>query len=240
MTAWLREEHPMALLDALYNRILSNVPPKIMIHIQKLLLVLASGWNSAFDDFSGAGGNFIVLCNWLGMTCGDAYAAVDDLLSVLVVPPPDKANCEPLKPFHKSFIDYISDFTRSGFSPHIQDKAQQLKTACAFRVLKEAPDGITLGDVNYRFCYGVLLHGPGTGDGISLTWPVEKTDAWNDEAMRLGMYKLAIGEVAAGINHGDLTFQNEFCTCLLTTRFERYSNAFPHSQLCKLAFVSLS
>jgi hypothetical protein len=33
MTARLQEEHPMALLDALYNQILSNVPPKIMIHI---------------------------------------------------------------------------------------------------------------------------------------------------------------------------------------------------------------
>jgi hypothetical protein len=37
-----REQHPMALLDALYARILSNVPPKIMINARKLLLFLAS------------------------------------------------------------------------------------------------------------------------------------------------------------------------------------------------------
>jgi hypothetical protein len=42
-----REQHPMALLDALYARILSNVPPKIMINARKLLLFLASDWDLA-------------------------------------------------------------------------------------------------------------------------------------------------------------------------------------------------
>jgi hypothetical protein len=115
MTDLSREEHPMALLDALYERILSNVPHKIMINTRKLLLVLASGWNLG-RDFSHIDRNFIVLCNWLGMTADEAYAAVNHLRSILYVPRRYQPHEGALEAFHKSFIDYISDFSRSGIS----------------------------------------------------------------------------------------------------------------------------
>jgi hypothetical protein len=44
MTDMAREEHPMALLDALYARILSNVPSKVKINTRKLLLALAADY----------------------------------------------------------------------------------------------------------------------------------------------------------------------------------------------------
>src|SRR5262249_34502731 len=156
------------------------------------------------------------LCNWLGMTPDEACAAINPLRSVLYVPRRDEARQEKLRPFHKSFIDYISDFTRSQFSCDIQDEVRRLMTQCAFRVLKEAPDGVDFRHGDYRFLYGILLRGPGTGDNISLTWLVEG----NDGETRLSMYKLAIGEVAAGMKRGDPIFQSEFCIRLLTSRFE--------------------
>src|SRR5262249_47182009 len=131
-----------------------------------------------------------------------------------------------------SFIDYISNFIRSGFSRDIQDGAQQLRTQCAFRVLKQAPDGINLGGVDYEFYYGALLCGPGTGDKISLTWPAEVNEMW------LSMYNLFVGEVVAGIARGDPIFQSEFCIRLLTTRFKQCFGNFPHYELRDLVFVS--
>jgi hypothetical protein len=211
-----REEHPMALLDALYDRILSNVPHKIMVNARKLLLAMASGWDLALN-FSGTGGNFIVLCNWLGMTPDEAYAAVNHLRSVLYITRFDKAHEDPPRPFHKSFIDYISEYSRSRFSYDIQDEARQLKTQCAFRILTEAPDGINSGDVNYRFRYGYLLRGLDTGGKISLAWRAEGPDCWNDNETRLGVYKLAIGEVVVGLARGDPIFRSESCIRILTT-----------------------
>jgi hypothetical protein len=107
------DEHPLALLDALYARILSNVPPNVMTNTRKLLLALASDW----DRYIVHGDTLILLCNWLGMTLDEAYAALHHLYSVLRVPSRGGAHKENLKPFHKSFIDYISDSKRSGFSP---------------------------------------------------------------------------------------------------------------------------
>lgn len=229
----------MALLDALYERILSKVPSKIMILTRKLLLSLASDWDSALRYPDAGSANFIILCNWLGMTPGEAYAAVNHLRSVLHVPRRDKAHEDLLRPFHKSFIDYISDFTRSGFSPDVLDEARQLGSRCAFRILKEAPDGIHSGDVNYRFHYGFLARGPGTGEKISLTWLVGESGRWNDRATRLRVYKMAIGAVVAGIERGNPTFQTEFCIRLLTARFEQFGTTFAHHQLGNLVFVSL-
>jgi hypothetical protein len=171
------------------------------------------------------------------MTPDEAYAAINHLRSVLYVPRRNKAHEEEIKVFHKSFIDYISDFSRSGFSPDIELEAQKLKTQCASRILKEAPDGVNLGDVDYQFVYGVLARAPGTGDKISLTWPIEEGVDSHIADMRLSLYKLAIGEVVAGTRRRDPVFQTTFCIRLLTTRFKRY-RTFPYHALRGLVFVS--
>jgi hypothetical protein len=163
LTGVLREEHLMALLDALYARILSNVPPKVMINTRKLLLALALGWRPVYGTIY-----FTVMCNSLHMTLDEAYAAVNHLRSVLYIPRRGKAHKEELKPFHKSFLDYISDFTRSGFSPDILRDARQFKAQCAFGILKEAPDGAGFGRVEYDAefrrkdesrCQELMMHG---------------------------------------------------------------------------------
>jgi hypothetical protein len=94
----------MALLDALYARVLSRIPSKIAINTRKLLLALSSGCDLALPQriWSAASGDSTVLCNWLNMTRDDAYAAVDYLCPVLRVPRRDKAPLGLLKPFHNA------------------------------------------------------------------------------------------------------------------------------------------
>ncbi|XP_006463207.1 hypothetical protein AGABI2DRAFT_186861 [Agaricus bisporus var. bisporus H97] len=213
MTGILREEHPMALLDALYARILSKVPAKVSVHARKLILSLASNW-----DFALERGTFVELCNWLAMTPDEAYAAVNQLQSLLRTPKRDQAHLEKLEPFHKSFIDYVSDSSRSNFFTDMRREAQQLETECALRVLTEAPDGIDFGDVDYKFFFGTLRRGPGTGDNISLTWLVDG----RDKVTQLHLYKLTIGEIALGLHKGDPTFKSELPIRPLITQFEQY------------------
>jgi len=212
-----QEQHPMALLDALYSRILSKVPPKIMINARKLLFLLASDWHSVLS--SPPERNFIVMCNWLGMTADEAYTALNRLRSVLNFPQRHEAHKKLLEPFHKSLIDYLF---RSGFSTDIELEARGIKTQCAFRVLNEAPDGIDYGEVEYGLGYGKLARNGGTGDKISITWRVDEEVDWDDNRTRLSMYKLAIGEVATGMKRGDPVFQSDFCIKLLTVQFDNY------------------
>ncbi|EKM82027.1 hypothetical protein AGABI1DRAFT_126377 [Agaricus bisporus var. burnettii JB137-S8] len=239
-----QEKNPMARLDALYAQILSKVPGEIMINTRKILLalILASRKGRRLRIAS-----FLVLCNWLGMTSDDAYAATRHLLSVLDVPERDKAHKSMIRCFHKSFIDYISDSTRSGFSSNIEHEAYELEFHCTFRIFKEAPSGINLNARSMDYTIhdsnvseiGELARGPGTGDNISLTWSVDEEIDWTDNGTRLIMYKLAISNVVEGVREGDPAFCTEFCIRLLTTRWRRYNrNQFPFRELQKLVFES--
>ncbi|XP_006463129.1 hypothetical protein AGABI2DRAFT_194079, partial [Agaricus bisporus var. bisporus H97] len=173
------------------------------------LLALAFHWVHRGPD------NFILLCNWLGMTPDDAYAALNHLRSVLRVPRRDEANKEKLELFHKSFMDYISDFRRSRFSHAIEDEAGQLMAQCTTRILNEAPDGIDFGDVDYGFSLGTLRRGPGTGAKISVTWPVDE-GVGTTNATRLRMYQLAVEEAVLRMFwDGETTFIH-----ILSTRFK--------------------
>jgi hypothetical protein len=238
MTDVSREEHPMALLDALYDRILLNVPRKIMINTRKLLLTLPLVWELALL-YSIHRVNFIVLCNWLGMTRDEAYAAVNHLRSVMNVPRRDKAHEDVLRPFHKSFADYIFDFTRSGFSPGFKDEARQLATQCALRVLKEAHNGIDFNAFNYEPWWGDMLCGLAAGDKTPLTWLVEEAGDWNDDKTRFSLHKLALTEVELGIERGDPVLQNESCIRLLTAQLYWDFCILPHRRLRDFVFVSL-
>jgi hypothetical protein len=95
------EEHLMALLDALYSRILSKVPTKVMKNTRKLLLAF-------IESFYRGKRNFFVLCNWLGMTCKESYATIHHLSSVLWMSRSVTRHTKGTS--HKSFIDSISDF----------------------------------------------------------------------------------------------------------------------------------
>jgi hypothetical protein len=238
------EEHPMAPLDALYAQILSKVPAKVMENTRKLLLALVAGWDFRFDN-AGTGRNFIVLRNWLGMSCDDAYAALRHLLSVLDVPERPRAHKKEFRYFHKSFIDYISNFSRSGFSPDIRQEIHQLKIQCTLRILAQAPKGIDCGDVDYHVYsslrLGVLARGPGTGSNIFLTWPVDGKIDWDDRRTRLCIYKMAVANVVEGIRKEESGFCTEFCIHLLTRCFKSYMlSHFPYHHLQNFLFVSSS
>jgi hypothetical protein len=226
-----RDQHPMAQLDALYARILSNVPPKIMANAREFLLLLASDW----DQSLYSGSEFITMCNWLGMTADAAYAALNRLRSVLHFPQRHEAHNKALERFHKSFIDYI---IRSGFFPDIEVEARLVKVRCAFRVLNEATSGTYFGDVDHRFYYGKLARSDSTGNNISVTWRADEGDDRRDNVTRLNMYKLAVGEVVVGMKRGDPLFQTDFCIKLLTTQFKDYWQRFPYRELSDYVFVS--
>jgi hypothetical protein len=227
-------EHPMDLLDALYARILSNVPPEVMGDTRTLLLALVSEW----DWFLYPGeSNFIVLCNWLAMAPNDAYAALFPLFAVLRVPEKHKAPDERVKFFHKSFIDYISDFSRSRLFLDIHSEVRQLQILCTSRILREAPNGFDFGSIGYESFFGDLARSHGTGDMISLTWTIDEEAEWDDHETRLSMYKTAIGWVIDGIRSRELAFQSQFFIRVLTTRFKRY-DYFPYDELSDSVFVS--
>jgi hypothetical protein len=208
-----------------------------MINARKLLLALASDWDE-YLLFDYPAGNLILLCNWLGMTPDEAYASLNHLHSVLRVPRRDKVYEEVFRPFHKSFIDYISDFTQSGFSPNMQHEAQQIKNQCVFRILHKAPNGVDFPNKEYSTYHGTLACGPGSRDKVSLTWLADYEGDWTDNGMRFNMYKLAIAEVVAGVEHGNPIFQSNFCIHLLAARFRSHDITFPHHQLRDLVFVS--
>ncbi|KAF7761966.1 hypothetical protein Agabi119p4_9958 [Agaricus bisporus var. burnettii] len=174
------------------------------------------------------------------MTCDDAYAALRHLLSVLTVPERDKAHEFVLQCFHKSFIDYISDFSRSGLFSDIEHEAHHLEVQCTFRILEQAPDGIDFGDRDYAiyasgFCrVGVLACGPGTGCDILPTWPADEEHGKNT---RLEMYKLSVGNVVEGIRNKKSAFCTQFCIRLVTARWCFYDfNYFPYEVLENLVF----
>jgi hypothetical protein len=219
-----REEHPMALLDALYSRILSKVPNKVRENMQKLLLTLVDGWGR---NCLPEGRTFIVLCNWLGMTCDEAYAALRPLSSVLDAPGRDTAHKECLRYNHKSFIDYISDFVRSGVLPDIKHKARQLHVQCTLRILRQTPDGgyvdIFCYELYQSFHIGALVYAPGARDSISLTWPVDEESGRDNNRTRLSMYKIAFASVADGIALREQAFYTVFCIRLLATRLQTFT-----------------
>lgn len=95
-----------------------------------------------------------------------------------------------------------------------------------FKILRQAPDGIDVGDLDYDvgggFAIGALAGSPGTSDNISLTWPVDEGGDWGDNRSRLCIYKTAFASVAYGIRRGLPAFYTMFCIRLRVTRFQSF------------------
>ncbi|XP_006464110.1 hypothetical protein AGABI2DRAFT_120893 [Agaricus bisporus var. bisporus H97] len=232
-----QEEHPMARLDALYAQIFSKIPKRVMANTRKILLALT--WDSKAILHTRKKENFLVFCNSLGMTYEDVYAAIRHLSAVLDAPSRDEAHKKCLQSFHKSFVDYISDFTRSGFSPGIDREAYLLEVQNAFRILEQAPGDIDSGHVDdfneSSVTFGRVAHGRSISGNISLAWPIDDEIDWNDAKTRLEMYKWAISLVVEGIQKGESAFCTESCIRLVTSRFEHYDHfTFPYQELERL------
>ncbi|EKM77967.1 hypothetical protein AGABI1DRAFT_129752 [Agaricus bisporus var. burnettii JB137-S8] len=158
----LGRDHPMAQLDALYQRILSNVPADAMVNTRKLLL-------TCLDSYSERS-----TCNRLQLTEAAAYGAVSYLHAVLKVPEPNKADNENLEYFHKSFPDFLFDFIRSKFSYSVGDEADQLQARCSLRIVEQVAHDLACMDSDEGIeCHrcGYLKGSPGFCDNIALSWP---------------------------------------------------------------------
>lgn len=215
--------NPMAQLDALYLRILSTLPSGITGNTRKLLLMLAGG----FDE------SFILECNLLAITLNDAYGATHLLPSIVDVPSPDEAHNQNLRSFHKSFVDYLSDYARSEFSRDIKREYQELVAEYTFRILEEASDGVDF-DGDYDLANeGTLARGPGDGSNISLSWPPGDPDG-----MRHRMYTKAVSNVTRGFKNREVPFRSASSIHALTSRFETYGVYFPYFALNNFVFVS--
>ncbi|KXN89418.1 hypothetical protein AN958_05709 [Leucoagaricus sp. SymC.cos] len=126
--------HPMADLDALYARILSQVPQDILSDTKKLFLLILK----PHDDFS----YMETWCDWLGMSLDSVHGAVHQLHSVLNIPPGAAVKDRLITTFHKSFCDFLRDPSRSGLFPDIKREAEELNASCALRILREALTGM--------------------------------------------------------------------------------------------------
>ncbi len=141
------EGHPMADLDALYARVISQVHPATLDNTKNLLLLFL--WGPSFSyHFS----YLPLCCNWLGMTPGTAFSSLHHLYSVLDIPSVNDAYDLPVSFHHKSFRDYLSDPNRSGIFLDFQEEGEKLGLQCVLRVLNEMSKGL---------CITVLLVSPG-------------------------------------------------------------------------------
>lgn len=126
------ETDPMAQLNMLYERVLSRIPARSFPNTQKLLLL-----SGLIPNGSDNCPPLRFACNWLGMTRQSAYAALDQLHSLLKIPSPTQAASQPIQVHHKSFRDYLSRRF-----PNSLQEAKALEIECALRVLNDIPEGM--------------------------------------------------------------------------------------------------
>jgi hypothetical protein len=224
-------EHPMAQLDALYKRILDNIPDDVMVNARKLLPLYPSyGWGNV---------TFRELCNRLGLTEDAAYGAIRHLYAVMKIPEPHKADDECLKYYHKSFGDFLDDFKRSGLSDDFTAEGRQLCIQSSLRILAEVPndsEGGASGDDISLFMGGRVK---GRCDNISLSWPGDGRFQISDEELQIKLYSSLMGWILANFdNVADYRTISHFHA--LTTRFIVPERFFPFHTLRDRAFVSCS
>ncbi|KAF9445052.1 hypothetical protein P691DRAFT_806209 [Macrolepiota fuliginosa MF-IS2] len=140
--------NPFETLDALYTRILSEIPRDVLSTTLGLLAMYAA----RFDL-----GNFALNCNWLGITQGRAYGALQRLHSVLEIPEPQNALTEDIQASHASFYDYLLSPSRSGAFYVIAPEIVQHLLLRWIRILLES-HSIETSDVDVT--------------RIKLSWPI--------------------------------------------------------------------
>jgi hypothetical protein len=226
------EDHPMARLDALYAHIMSKIPNKVKADTRKLLLSVV--------DYPCGCDSFQITCNMLGITQDAAYGATHHIRAIAIIPEPHEALDDDLQFVHKSYLDYLRDFNRSGFSPDIKSEIMELRIKCMLRILEEAPDGCEMDGVtkdNLRLSSELdLKKAPGTGDNISVSWPA--FGEYDNRHLRCDMYGAAICTIGLGLAEREEAFQSLFCLRVLTTRFDKLPDAFCFDAFADCAFVS--
>ncbi|XP_006458953.1 hypothetical protein AGABI2DRAFT_115916 [Agaricus bisporus var. bisporus H97] len=227
----LGRDHPMAQLDALYQRILSNIPADAMANTRKLLLTCLDSYSERFD--------FRSTCNRLQLTEAAAYGAVSYLHAVLKVPEPNKADNENLEYFHKSFPDFLFDFIRSKFSHSVGDEADQLQARCSLRIVEQVPhdlDSMDSGEGTECHRCGYLKASPGFCDNIALSWPGDERYQVTDKQLRLELYCDSVVNLCLRFGRDSKFYRNMSCFHALTTRFTTLGSLFPIYRVRTFAF----
>ncbi|KXN81726.1 hypothetical protein AN958_03790 [Leucoagaricus sp. SymC.cos] len=152
--------NPLALLYALYDRILADVPVDVWPDTYRIL--------AADKQFVGLTprptSNFGWACEWLRMPPDVVYGALHQLHSVLRIPSPEKAmsfldHDTNLESYHKSFWDYF----HIKFPNAIKQSAD-IHFECSLAILKEVP----LDEVvtNAEMWDHITLHWPWKNYGV--------------------------------------------------------------------------
>ncbi len=113
--------HPFHALDLLYRQILFNGPNDTLATTMRIL-----GQQILYPDtkqlFHSRGKlTMYCLANFLRLDQATFYRSLQHLHSVIEIPPPKNAHTRPLRFYHASFSDFLSDSRRSG--PFAIDKA---------------------------------------------------------------------------------------------------------------------
>ncbi|KXN92495.1 hypothetical protein AN958_07442 [Leucoagaricus sp. SymC.cos] len=112
--------NPLDILDRFYLQIVSRVPPSFLPTTKKIIGLQPFLESRKWDTQLTA-----TAFNVAQLLCLDEhtfYAALQDLHSVLDIPPPESAHEKPVKAFHKSFMDFLENPHRSG--SHTLDMSQ--------------------------------------------------------------------------------------------------------------------
>ncbi len=102
-----RTSNPLEALDALYAAILRDVSENLLPTIKQFMGYLTFVSAFPLDSIQG-------LCNFLHVDQATFYTAFRKLHSVVDVPSPEAAFQTLLRVYHASFVDYLSNPSRSG------------------------------------------------------------------------------------------------------------------------------
>jgi hypothetical protein len=112
----VRQDNPLAAMDLIYTRIMSEIPDDVLPNTIQILALLL------FHSFIRHQGNYYLhfipstqaLCNLLCFTQPIFYTALNHLHSVLKIPNPGDAYRAEMHIHHASFFDFLLDPSRSG------------------------------------------------------------------------------------------------------------------------------
>ncbi|KAF7782961.1 hypothetical protein Agabi119p4_2337 [Agaricus bisporus var. burnettii] len=102
------DDQPFAHLDALYTCILSRIPSKMWPITQRVLAAVPEVAHLSYNLRCVKGLSVI-----LGLELSKVYASINDLYSLLDVPPLGDVYSRKLHFHHASFLDFLRDATRS-------------------------------------------------------------------------------------------------------------------------------
>ncbi|KAF5357764.1 hypothetical protein D9756_001320 [Leucocoprinus leucothites] len=105
--------NPLAKLDYLYARILSDIPENIFPITWRILAHFTHARFVGYGDGDFLSESAQALCNFVNINQSTFYGALRKLYSLIDVPSPEKAGNTPIRFYHASFQDFLIDASRS-------------------------------------------------------------------------------------------------------------------------------